>query len=469
MNKGKAYGLILEWIILLVCFGYPMQAMVIAVIKTDSAPINIGFRSIYMMLSLFMIFYGIKGRTFRINWPFVFFTVFWIFYGMRIIYNTEINGVTYMYENKWYVYGFAFGNTLIPTLAVFSNYGLINIERISKNLFRLLLITNISIAISLVIFSSDGFNGIYSQRASLIVPINGEMVNIINAITISFHGSLLSIMSLIMILFTDGKRPKQICSKLFFAICFLLGISVLLAGASKGPLVSFVILIVGIVALDFIVHKRIYYLLLSISEILKKLKSNTLSVKYVLQFILLVFTISIIFYSFYYFIHISKEIAIFERLKDFIKLPSGTYYDGRYALWQSAFAQIKEYPIFGDRFLTNFLNSSSHNLFIDALMATGITGTIIFIFYIFSPIVLFRKLKSSSRIKFLALGLIFLNIFFISNVSGGIWNSSNFWIFSALLITLFYDEIGNNTKISQVNVEPVKNIINARNSIHHTS
>ena len=342
--------------------------------------------------------------------------------------------MTYMDNSKYYVYGFAFGSTFIPTLAVFLNPLIINIKRITRNLYTLLVVTSICVAIGLVIFSEEGIFGIFSNRTGLIIQINGNAVNILNAITISFYGTLLSLSSMVILLFMDENKSR--IRKLVLLLFFFLGLGVLLAGASRGPMITFIILffIMILVKIIIIFSNR--------NEYLKDWRDNTrflkesISGKRLNEFIILFIVIIILFVVSIYIIFHYKNWSMFIRMKEFIEIKTLSN-EGRILLWQSAWEQIKMYPIFGKRFLTPFASSYSHNLILDSLMATGILGTILFLIYLFSTFYLFFKLPFIIKIKYLLIWTIFLAVLLLSMVSGGIWVASDFWILSALLIWLF--------------------------------
>ena len=81
-------------------------------------------------------------------------------------------------------------------------------------------------------------------------------------------------------------------------------------------------------------------------------------------------------------------------------------------------------------------SSYSHNLILDVLMATGVIGMIIFVLFGFFIIkILVQKISSYRDLEIWKLyTIIYFSILLICMTSGGLFVSSNFWIFSAFIL-----------------------------------
>ena len=135
------------------------------------------------------------------------------------------------FKSDFFVFSFAYGNGLIPMIAIIVSRSCFDIEKASEFIYYTVLASCFSIIIS-IISKPDILDLIYSTRISVGTE---ENENILNPILVSYCGSLLFISS-----FYKFKNKIN-----FFSLLPLfLGSLCVIMGASRGP--SFILIFVSI-------------------------------------------------------------------------------------------------------------------------------------------------------------------------------------------------------------------------------
>ena len=400
--------------------GFPIQSFIPFLLNVDSRPINLLFRIGFVGLSIALIFFSalkINNQKTRKGW--LFFLGFWFLYSLRLIYDIEFQGLTYLDTDSFFVYSFAFGVCLVPSIAIYVTVPYLNHTQAVSAIFWTLLASNLCLCYALLSFGHWNLLEILTSRAWVNIEINGETKSLINPITIGFFGELLAILSIHLLNFPVYKNKRMVA---VLYVSLILGFLNLALGASRGPMLFFVLL-----------------LFVEIYLILKKNKLSPqiiwkLSVWGGLVVVLLFFLITI--YS------QNEEIAVINRLFQTVEDQQDGGKEEREFLFESAIRQFTESPIIGDAFVTRYFylfNSYSHNLFLDVLMSTGMIGFIVFgsmLFYVFHSCrhVLVAGLQTPLPVYV----LLFLAHFLLSMTSGGLFMSSGLWILGALMLNLKY-------------------------------
>lgn len=190
----------------------------------------------------------------------------------------------------------------------------------------------------------------------------------------SHNGIMLanSLVLIVTLLLTEKSKRK----KVIYSIILILNLVAMVMCGKRGQVVTPIIAI--------IIGGMIFY------QIFKR--PNKLS-KFLIVILTAVFTIYII--------------SIFSPILDnYLSRFSGLESDGtvlaRYGYWALAMAQFRSHPIFGIGWLhfrtINFDGNDPHNIYIQLLCETGIIGTIIFVlFYISAIVIAYRNLKRISE------------------------------------------------------------------------
>lgn len=395
-------------------FGFPLQSFIPFLLRVNSNPINVTFRIIYFIISLILIFFQIKFSS-KVFLGWAAFIFFWAVYAVRLIYDLEVKGLTYIDTEKSFVYSSAFGIILVPSIAIYYSAKYMNTKYVLKVIFTILILSNICLCYSILSFGHWNILEIIINRANVNVEINGEQKSIVNPITISYFGEILAIMSIHILNFKLLSNKSAF--KWLLYVCIFLGIFNLVLGGSRGPMVSFAILFV--IELYFSFKKNNFHIV-HISKI----------------FFLSVLLISALIYNFSNKVSFD-DISILSRLAYSSEAKEYGVKEERDFLFESAWNQFLDSPIIGDSFLTKEPYSSySHNLILDVLMATGVIGMIIFVLFGFFIIkILVQKISSYRDLEIWKLyTIIYFSILLICMTSGGLFVSSNFWIFSAFIL-----------------------------------
>jgi len=376
-QKNKISAFLTEWLILITCFGFPIQTTLPILLKIEATQINLLFRVVFLLASICLIFKACLRRSMMISKPLLILLMFWVIYGYRVISDVSFKGKTYLDTDSFFVYSFFFGATLIPSIAIFLSTRYINFRRITKNLFIVLLISNICVILNILFFSPNGLTDLFIFRGNVMEEINGESVSVVNGITVSFIGELLCLVSLTFLLFNPFNLARN--RKILLRFAMLLGFTNLILGASRGPLLYFFLL------LFFIIF---YYIRSKNYSSIIFLKITTL--------IIFIVTASRFFIG--SLINESNLLILYKMINLF-GVKQSRDLEVRDYLWESAWRQFKENPIFGDSFVTDYMNDYAHNLFLDSLMATGVVGTILLFYLLFKVIESFWQ--NTKRLKFL--------------------------------------------------------------------
>lgn len=418
----KRVGWISSFLLHFTLFGFPIQSFIPYLLNVDSNPINFIFRIIFLAIALGLLVFTIlvrEGELSKSNKGWIWFLCFWIVYSARLIYDLEVQGLTYLETDAFYVYSFAFGVTLIPSIAVYKTASFIS-HRQSVNLcITLLFISNLCLFYSILSSRAWNLMEVLLLRGEVTVEIQGETQSIVNPITVSYFGALLAVLALVRLLFST-ERSKSI--KTFEIVCLAIGVSNLIIGASRGPLITFFVLLFYVLYSYYGSSKRIGYVafasIILIVSFLGSIQDYLLTVP------------------------ANSPLAVVSRF-------SGLYSSGRVIEkeerqyeWQSAIEQFLDRPVLGDAFVTRYDKSYSHNLFLDVFMSTGVIGAMLFSLMFFW---LFKKLRALHNQRPPNLHLrIFLVLWlgaFLSNMfSGGLFVAANFWMLTAFILSLnFYD------------------------------
>tara|TARA_B100000945_G_C20360628_1_gene586938 strand:- start:812 stop:1234 length:423 start_codon:yes stop_codon:yes gene_type:complete len=109
---------------------------------------------------------------------------------------------------------------------------------------------------------------------------------------------------------------------------------------------------------------------------------------------------------------------------------------GRNIFLSIGIEEFMQSPIIGNSFLitkTHFKGTYPHNLIIEAFMALGIIGGMIFTALNFNILRYVNKIIISKKYEWI--GLLFLQFFIFGMFSGNIFSSTLYWIFLGLVIT----------------------------------
>jgi len=272
-------------------------------------------------------------------------------YVMRMHYDFNILGLKDGYAAGGFVYFFQYGflGSFVPAFAIGLMIKKMNFQRVFK-LIRLLCFP-VVLCLIYVIHHEFGLSAdIFVKRFYL----SQEKDIILGPIIISQYGGLAAL-------------------TFFYAICYrkftfhdaffwLIGMALLVVGASRGPLIAILFT----------------HFLITLHLIKTRFKSLRLWAS--LSVVLLVFIIGVI----KFIVPNIKQIFLFDRVTKSVETGEGL--DARATQWSTAWAQFLDNPIAGDSIIEKSLNFYPHNLILEILMSTGIIGGFCFFILLFKSI-----------------------------------------------------------------------------------
>ena len=393
-------------IIALVWLGYPIQASIPIILNADTRPFNFGFRLLYAVISLLVIFkFYLSRKTLTFTKGSAIIAFFWLFYSIRLIYDNSILGIQFL-DGPSYVYSFAFGNTLLPLVAIITITKYLNYKYVFKVLYIVIATSSIVILV-LILYQNKGLSvTLFSGRVSI---TQDDTKLVISTLWVGFFGSILGVTTLLKLIFLKLSIWEKLISMLLLIIAIL---NVFL-GASRSPFFTLVILasLSILLSLYFSVKKG-------------RIPVKTLSI-FTLIFIALSFGIS-------QFRNI--DFAMVERLTKFSEAREIDEKEERDYEWESAWNQFQSSPVWGDKFITDYDDYYPHNIHLEVLMSLGLLGGIP---YLLIYLGLFKRLKksiSNHNIYAIFLFFIFANVVFFSSTSGALYADTASWGLLGLLL-----------------------------------
>ena len=406
-----------DWLIVIQCFGYPAQVMIPLNLGINTTTFNFTARIIYASISLLLIVFSpISIRKTTLG--FLSFSLFWFIYGLRLIYDLEIIGVQFLETSSFYVYSFGFGCSLLSSMAVFSTGATINLPQSLFRTYLVLLVSALLMLLFLFTSSTVSLATFFLQRTSVMTDTQDGLSVVINAITISFTGTQLALLSLYYLLF----KPFQNKKILFwvFILSALVGVGLVMLGASRGPLLTLFLLVMLMLWL--------------------KLRSNASSLRFFLKLSVGIALLFVVFVVFIQPMNQDNDVEIVSRLTAFADERANNVKEERDYEWASAWQQFLSNPVLGDKFVTDYDKSYAHNIVLDVMMSTGITGLFVFLlfFYSISRKIWFFFQHFDSFPLILPFLFCFFSILLISLTSGGVFINVSLWIYSAFLSVISF-------------------------------
>ena len=392
----------------MLCFGFVVSSFIPLFMGLSTTPFNIAFRALYLAASLFLILKGtfLLPRE-KYSWTFWVVLVFIIFYSSRMTYDVYFQDMVFKHSIV-NLFLFSFGGNFIPFLAIALFAKRVDYDLLLKVTWYMLFISGILLLVLLYKI----FGGLSIEMLAQRMALSAEegKGNNINPITLSLYGSSLALMSLYFLLF------KNEVSKSVLIFGTLLGMAILVMGASRGPQITFAVCLVYMLATHTFRHRKRY-----------KSKLNfAVGIAAVLAAILyLISKIDL------------NQIAMYKRFADFGEgLSSDT--SAREKTWSLSWQQFLDAPIFGDAYLVRpwyglSYGTYPHNIYLEVLMATGILGAILF--FPAMGALLLRRVRNVNQIgiKVLLLAPVIASLF-----SGNLFFNPNLFSSIALMTAFAY-------------------------------
>jgi hypothetical protein len=401
-NSEKTLGLLSALLMVLLCFTFPInQSIVVLLGLGSSTAFNTTIKFVYLCLSVYLIIKNLRipKTTFPIGG--LWFIAFYFFYLLRMFYDLEILGVVYTEKSNFLLYSYSIGAIFIPCTAIVLNSKFINVNQLSKFIFYALLLSNLSILFNVL---KDGYKPELFLVRNVIKSEYAED-ELLNPITVALYGELLALYTIVCLFFL---RNLIIKSSIVLILSLTIGLFCLILGASRGPLLSFIL----IFALLCFLYVR------SRKNLFTKVNSSI--------FILFIFSLIV-----NYIMSIGDgEFFIIERMT---RLPEEGD-EARDVLSINAWQQFLDSPLIGDKIVERTSNFYPHNLILEILMATGVLGFLLFVPVIIKLIKKGFQYTQSLNPYFLIF-VIFLPLFLSTLTSGSLIFSNEFFILSSFILS----------------------------------
>lgn len=385
-------------------FGYVVSTFLPLTLDINTTPTNIGFRFVYFSLSVFLIFYGIR-KTVKTGMPASFWliSVFLFLYSIRILYDVFFLDIIFK-DSLFYLLSYSFAGSFIPFFAMALYAKSIDYDILLKSTFYLLLLSGVLLLVLIYNIYHSFSPELFLYRVSL-TRQNGEEMSV-NPITLSYFGSALSLLSFYNIFY------KRNLPGIFNILGIIVGIVLLILGASRGPQVSFTFCFL------FLLFKYIFSTKKGLSTKITFFLTSICVLASIIYLISLVDLTKVTMYN------------RFANFGDGLRSDTNT----RENSWAGAWQQFLDSPLWGDSYLGKIDLYYPHNIYLEILMALGFIGAALF----FTPYVifLFKKIDNDNKI---GVYLIFLSISISSTFSGGLFINPLLW--STLGIMCYFDQI----------------------------
>lgn len=379
--------------ILLVVFGFPIFVTTNLLLGYDTSQGSIIYRAVVVFFSFVLIFNSINKLS---KIKFGLFSLFLFLYTLRLIFDLSIRNISNPYMEAEIIYLFHFGGIIIPVIAVsFMN---INAIKLNTSFFYMSFVQCLFVLIGLYLLYGTDFVQLFSERHMFSDDsINSGKGSPLNPILVSRVGAVFYILLLHNILL------KKIKVKLYlYVVGFVLAITLILLGSSRGPLLTCI--------------------LLSIIMLFFNLKNSKTQNKFIV-----LFGISVVLIGLNYLITTySESIGLINRLNESLLSQSDFNY-GRDYHFEAAINQFINNPFFGDKIFDNYSGFYPHNLLLESFMALGFFGGLIFAYL--SIVNIFKGFKKNITNIYIMFVCFTLFVF----TSGAIWNSFEFWILLAVI------------------------------------
>lgn len=342
----------------LLCFGYPMTTVTATLAGLPVGQINIVLKAVYASMFLLALAGGLTKPSIKIPMLTIPLFVFFILYGFRLVVDLYLRGVYAPLSSPNYTFFYFTFLTLLPAVSVALNFEASDLPTLETWMSWVLLL---SAAMVFVQFQQSGTQfllAIANERLEL--RDKGEVMSQLNPISIGSVGSALAIVSIARL--SLNIREQGWLRLWLSAVGLVLGLGTLFLAGSRGPMlafgVSFVLLIFGIFR----------------TKLLRSGRQIDISNR---SFILI---ITMIFGAVFAFQRADTMFLALGRLfETFTALGTGDLEEARTYILSDALRNFSISPLFGSGHLALDNTAYAHNSVVEALMATGLIGGVLFV------------------------------------------------------------------------------------------
>tara|TARA_R110002072_G_scaffold258339_1_gene417010 strand:- start:9493 stop:10674 length:1182 start_codon:yes stop_codon:yes gene_type:complete len=334
-----------------------------------------------MLLSVLMVFFIFKKwKTLKkSNVAIRVFILFSLLYIFKVLFSENLGSFL---SRNWYEYIFYFISYAFLPFLFFSS---VDLNKHKNTILNALIFSGFLLSILTVIFFKDVLLTGGVSRINLLTYETEEAV--ISPLALSYSGALTFLLCLYRLLYTNLRGVT-----LFYILLTMIASSLIfLLGSTRGALLA---VLLGAIAFIYFSNakRKIFFVFL--------FAALTPLIIYAIEF-----TGSSI---------IERTISSYE---------TGDT-SGREKLWSEAFQEFLNYPILGGRIEVSGIYP--HNIFLEVMMATGLLGLILFLYFFFKSFLNGYKLAKHNHIFLIAI-MIFVIGISQHMVTGALWGAITFF------------------------------------------
>lgn len=412
MNLSRLY---IPAFALLVC-GYPFTTISLELLDLPVGSFNVFLKAFYAGLFLLSLLVSFKSKRTSIPLMTIPLFTFFLLFGLRLIFDITIRGVYAPLSSPFYTLSYFFLLTLLPALSIAVSYNKSDIHTLNAWVQTILFLSCAMILVEFQQSETQFLLAIASSR--LEIRDEGETAAVLNPITIGIVGSALAAMSFGQL--SLKTEPSERLRVILSIVGIPLGLAALLLSGSRGPLLAFAV--------------SMLFLILAIirMKILRSAFRSNLSYR-----IYLLIMGIIVAFPFAFLKADTMFIALSRLISTITKFNSGGQTEARVMIAIDAFEGFSKSPFLGSGHLALGGTTYPHNSILEALMATGLFGTIIFIG---SLVIVFGQIWRGLTLRLdpqaLPLAPIVISMLILSLFSSSISQAPEIWVTAFLFLTI---------------------------------
>lgn len=361
------------------------------ILGVQSASVSIPFRVAVVVISVFLVFNGVRSRRLKLGRPGQFFLLFWAVYLTRLLFDTYIRPIPLARPVEVY-WSFSVGVIIIPCLALFVRPRIEDLDTALIALQTTLLVVALaSWVYGMSAFEIDG-------------RLSGNTTQ--NPIQLGHMGAAMVICGGFSLL--TGRSRGVLWSRVFNYASVACGMIVLFLSGSRGPLLgSLVVLAVWAAA-----------------SVRSRFSTRR-------QIIVAIFVALAVYASL--FVVARRQGSLFDRI-EYIERADNREGDIRMRLARMAWQSFLDSPLYGSA--VDLVGMGyPHNFLLESFMATGLIGGLLFTgLFMYGMLRTFRLVMSTHPAAWV--GLLYIQYAIAGVLSGTIYDNFQFWYLYAGLSVL---------------------------------
>jgi O-antigen ligase len=391
-----------DWLVALTLAGYPLIAGVGLWLDVDARMVSVPFRAVVVFLAVVSIVSTFRQNLVpRRSWRWGGLALFWFLYLSRLAYDFLWNNTRTLVSPELY-WLFAVGVTLLPMMGAIRAASVVTLDALERTIWR--------VQFAAAVVAVTGILAAAGRGATSAALATGRFgIEALNPISVGQLGGALLLLSTHRLL---RPRATGVRRNMLAIVAAALGLVILVGSGSRGPIAatSVALIVLALVSRQFRgMRSRIPALIvlaavLSTGWVLAQRVNETLGVSAV------------------------------ERVAALADPAADEGSRERILRLKNGFAQFAEHPIIGSGIVEQTTQDYPHNVAIEAFMATGLLGGLVFVGLIAGALALaLASLRNQSAETTGWLPLLMVQSVILSLTSGAIAFSADLWCLLAIV------------------------------------